>query len=193
MYVTLFISSHVYRYLLSSLLFVLRGVLDGTNGEDAFNFMFDSQQHYFIRRSSVRSPPQRSSPPTMNVWFKTCGLYFFFFLCLLKCCLRSCTQRGCFLNHCHADKVIDYKLKCMKRAPDRRLFANNAACFHLLQPAVTLLNISYLPICFCVTLLKSWRSNFTGGEFFFSGLCFFFFIVLLRLFSSFFPTTTMSI
>lgn len=152
--------------------------------------------HSNITSSAVRlsdPPPQRSSPPTMNVWFKTCGLYFFFFLCLLKCCLRSCTQRGCFLNHCHADKVIDYKLKCMKRAPDRRLFANNAACFHLLQPAVTLLNISYLPICFCVTLLKSWRSNFTGGEFFFSGLCFFFFIVLLRLFSSFFPTTTMSI
>ena len=117
MYVTLFISSHVYRYLLSSLLFVLLGVLDGTNKRrGCFSVSC-------LIRSNITSSTARLSDPTCahhhQRWMfglkpVKCFFFFFFFL-FVKMLPALCTQRDCFLNHCHADKVIDYKLKCMKR------------------------------------------------------------------------------
>lgn len=105
------------------------------------------------------------------------------FFCLLKRSLLSALGRNCFWTTVTLIKSMT-RIKRHEAATDWQVFANTPA----LPPpaaalAVTLLNISYLPICFCVTLFWSRGvSDFTWGEIFWR-IAFFFYCFA----SPFFP------
>lgn len=123
-----------------------------------WGFMFDTQQHYFIWGSSgfaVKTPhahATRAFEPAFE-FVKMHGL----------CSARAARQDRFWTT---VTPIWSHwlELNSVKRAADWQVFADTPA---LLSPAATLLHISYLPACFCVTLLKSCGEIFSGLFFFF--------------------------
>lgn len=116
---------------------------------------------------------------TDAVWFELVNC---FSVCW-NAALLSALGRNCFWTTVTLIKSMT-RIKRHEAAADWQVFANTPA----LPPpaaalAVTLLNISYLPICFCVTLFWSrGASDFTWGEIFWR-IAFFFYCFA----SPFFP------